>query len=840
MNPWIRRFFTLTLLAYPSDFREQYRTSMYDHFEAEGGGWGRALRTMADVVATALTMRVENLWRDIVYATRMNVKAPLFTVVIVGAIALAIATNTVVFALLNAVLLKPLPYANPQQIGQLWQTTANAEIFTALSTDQVQAIARASKSFSSVTGVVSQDSLSSPYGSLKRLAVLPNYFTTLGIRPLVGRFFTAGSSDREAIISYSLWRDRYGGSAQALGQTLTLDRKGYTIVGVAPKDMLDLMFGNVTQSDVWTPLPHARSANLLYAVFPIVRLKDGVSWEAAQADISRIVHNIKGKGAPEPQSTYRTGPLGDSIFASARAFLWMVFAAVTGVLLIACANVANLLLVRGAVREGEFAVRSAIGASSRRIASQVFVEAFLLAAVGAAIGLAAAWLALPWAKANVPGNFPRLQTASIDPAVLLYVIGLLVGVTLLTGMIPAYKPRQKRRSDPAARLRSALVIAEVAIAFALTTGFGLLLHSFVTLTSVPLGFSPHGVYAAMAQPSHNVVFYPKVNASAGQTVRNIVRELREIPGVQDAAVSTAIPFQNAFMMTFLLPRRWNGDANMPSMPVSAGQVGQTYFTLMRIPLITGRAFVESDFKKNSSNVLINQAFARKYFPHQIAVGRLVRLSPKEHWRVAGVVGDTRTSLKQLPSPMLYLPYNGGFGPYYGFAIRVSKPVPNLAAQVSAILRRAQPDAGDVSFKSLDDYVAADAAGVRTSLELLGALAAVALLLGLCGIYSVVSYGTERRFHEIGIRVAVGARPQNILSLIVSNALLQGTIGVGAGIVLCAFTTRLLSSELYKTSPLDPATLVGVVAVMIGCTAIAALIPACRAALARPASTLRYE
>jgi ABC-type antimicrobial peptide transport system permease subunit len=160
--------------------------------------------------------------------------------------------------------------------------------------------------------------------------------------------------------------------------------------------------------------------------------------------------------------------------------------------------------------------------------------------------------------------------------------------------------------------------------------------------------------------------------------------------------------------------------------------------------------------------------------------------------------------------------------------------------VSAILRRAQPDAGDVSFKSLDDYVAADAAGVRTSLELLGALAAVALLLGLCGIYSVVSYGTERRFHEIGIRVAVGARPQNILSLIVSNALLQGTIGVGAGIVLCAFTTRLLSSELYKTSPLDPATLVGVVAVMIGCTAIAALIPACRAALARPASTLRYE
>ena len=844
MSPWMKRLFSVMLFAYPREFRDEYRASMTDHFQSESGGWPSALRTAADVLWSSIGMRFENLWRDLVYAVRMNAKAPLFTGVIVASIALAIGINTVVFALLSAVLLKPLPYANPEQLGLLWQQStspANAQTFMSLGSEQTKEIAAAAKSFADVTGFVAQDSLSTASGAaLQRSEVMPNYFSVLGVRPLLGSFFSNRPHENDAVISEGVWRTHFDGSGNAIGSTIKLEGKNYTVVGVAPAGMLDPAFGVLQKTDVWSPLPRMRADDQA-VLFPVVRLRNGVTWAQAKADLQSVQSTLKGLSRPFPGSSYGIGPLDASIFSAARSFFWMVFAAVTGILLIACANVANLLLVRGAVREGEFAVRSAIGASARRIAGQVFTETLLLAAAGAAIGLTIAWIMLPWAKTRIPGDFPRLETAGIDGTVLLYVCGLVIGVTILTGMLPAYRRARKGERDMATRIRPALVVIEVAIAFALTVGFGLLLRSFVTMTHVDLGFSPAGVYAAQVHPSHNTMFSPGLAPAQKVSAAEVVREIRAIPGVQDASIATSIPFQNAFVMTFLFEKGWTGPgSSAPPAPVRASQIDGGYFRLLHIPLIAGRTFNTGDFGRSASNIIVNQAFARAYFPNQNVVGKAIYPDRKHQYRIVGVAGDTRSSYKEKARPLIYFAYNGGFGPYYGIAIRTSGPVANLAAEVSRIVKHAEPGAGPVTVDSLSSIIANGASAMRMSLELLGVLAAVALLLGLCGIYSVVAYGTERRFHEIGIRMAVGARPSDILMLVVRSALVQGVFGVVAGIVLCAFTTRMLQDDLYKTSALDPLTLIVVMLVLIACTGIAAFIPACRAAFSRPSATLRYE
>ena len=844
MNSWRSRIFSVFLRTYPRDFREDYAASMAAHFEADFGDEGSFAGSLFDVLRSSLVMRAENLWRDLAYAVRTNLKAPLFTLVIVATIALAVATNTVVFALLNAVLLKPLPFAGASRLGLVWESAqrGNGQTFTALGNKQADALARASSTFGGVTYAMSADTVSAAGGAtLRRIEVKDNYFSVLGVRPVLGTFLTSGPPARQAVISWRLWHARYGGAAAALGKPIRLEGTPYTIVGVAPAGMRDPSPGGLQRDDVWTRTPQLE-ADTQFGVFPIARLREGATWATARADLARVQRNLKSDGPAMPGSVLQTGPLGDQIFTFAQSFLWLIFAAVTGVLLIACANVANLLLARGAVRESEFAVRSALGASSRRIAQQVLTETLLLAACGAAAGLAAAWYALPAARAAVPGNMPRVHSAAIDLPVLLYVVGLLIAVTFITGLIPAYKRVRKGRRDAAARLRPILVVVEIAVAFALTAGFGVMLHSFVSMTRVPLGFDPHHVYVANLHPNRDALFSIKVAGPSQSQVASaarVERAIRAIPGVQDASMATGAPFDDAFKMELGLPSGWNGTRGGPPLSVAAMQVGSAYFRVLRIPLVAGSNFTATDFVRNTGNVIVNQAFARTYFPHGSIVGKNI-YHGRGGWHVIAVAADTLTSFRAKPEPMLYVPFNGGYGPYFGVVLRTSHALPSLAQQVGKVLRSASAMPGTVEIRSLDDLVAQDTSTMRTSLVLLGVLAAVALLLGLCGIYSVVAYGTERRFHEIGIRMAVGARPWNILSLIVGSALLQSLAGVAFGLVLCAFTGRLLATQLYKTSPLDPPALLAVAALTIACAGCAALLPAVRAAFARPSETLRYE
>ncbi len=842
MRGWRGRIATALLRVYPREFREQYAASMADHIHAEDDNRETFARTLFDMFVTSVVMRFDDLRQDISYAVRMDMKAPLFTFVVIATMALAIATNTVVFALLDAVLLKPLPFTAPEQLGILWSQMpqSNGLTFTTVGNKQADAIASASKTFSTVTYAMSPDTVSVPGGTtLHRVQVKTNYFTALGIRPVLGTFLTDAPPAHQAVISFALWQAKYGGSADVLGQQIKLQDVAYTIVGVAPAEMRDPTLGGLAQDDVWTKIP-VFDADTMVPVFPIARLRPGVTWQGAHADLARVQRLLKGNNSTHG-STLNAGPLLDTIFTFARSFLWLVFAAVTGVLLIACANVANLLLARGAVRESEFGIRSALGATAARLARQVLTETLLLAAIGAVLGVVIAWLVLPAARAVMPGNMPRVQSAGIDTSVLLYVLGLIVAVTLLTGIAPAYRRAKKGRRDAAVRLRSALVVAEIAIAFALTAAFGVMLHSFLAMTNVPLGFDPRGVYVANLRPTHDALFSVKLAPSAPSAIpaASIESKIRAIPGVEDASMATGTPFNNSFMMRIALSSGWDGRKNGQPLIVASTEVGTRYFSVLRIPIVAGHAFASSDFARNTGSVMVNQAFVRAYFPHGNVVGKLIRM-PKVNWHVVGVVADTRSSFKGKPEPMLYMPFNGGFGPYFGVVLRTAHPVPSLAKDVTQVLRSASAMPAAVAVRSLSDLMAEDASSMRTSLQLLGALAAVALLLGLCGIYSVVAYGTERRFHEIGIRMAVGARPWNIVSLVVSGALLQSAIGVAFGLVLCALTTRLLATQLYKTSPLDPPALIAVVAVVIACAGCASLIPAIRAAFARPSVTLRYE
>lgn len=845
MNAWRRRVFGALLRAYPRDFRDDYAGSMADHLEADEQRENAFSQTMFDVVRSSLTMRAENLWRDLVYAVRMNAKAPLFTIVILGTIALAIATNAIAFALLNAVLLKPLPFTGAAHLGVLSMRSAanNGMTFSTLTNSQADTVGAASKDLRALTYAMSPETVSLGDGAtVRRVQAKTNYFSTLGIRPVLGTFLTDGPPARQAVISSALWHARYGGSVAVLGRRIALDQIAYTIVGVAPAGMLDPSFGGLQRDDVWTKFPRlGGGSDAQVPVFPIVRLRANVSWVAVQADLDRIQHTLKGLNGLPPDGALSVAPLTDSIFSFARSFLWLAFAALTGVLLIACANVANLLLARGAVREPEFAVRCALGASTRRIGSQVLTETLLLAVVGGAAGLAGAWFTLPFARAGVPGQIPRVQTAHIDLPVLLYVLALVIAVTLLTGVLPAYRRARLGRRDATVRLRPALVVAEIAIAFALTAGFGVMLHSFVSMTGVPLGFDAHNVYVAILRPNRDALF--SVQFAPGHTqpiaASEIERRARAIPGVQAASVTTGAPFDNSFMMQIMLPSGWNGRKGGQPLVVGAMQVGASYFRLLGIPLIAGAEFVPADFTKPTGNVIVNQAFVRAYFPHENVIGKSIR-NTRISWHVIAVAADTRTSFREKPRPMMYFPFNGGFGPYFGVIVRTAHPMPALAKDVTAALKSASPMPSTVAVSSLDDLVAQDASGMRTSLDLLGALALVALVLGLCGIYSVVAYGTQRRYHEIGIRMAVGAQPQQIVGLILRGSVVQCVIGIAAGLLLCVFTMPLLASQLYKTSPLDAPSLAAVACAMLLCAVVAALVPACRAAFARPSTTLRYE
>jgi putative ABC transport system permease protein len=847
----LRALFAVAMLAYPGEFRREYTSQLFLDLEDRGGESGYTLRLFFDVLLGGIAMRLELLWRDIAYAVRTLSKAPVFTGVVVGTLAIAIAANAIIFSALYAVVIAPFPFGNIDRLalvtGQMRigpSAGLVAQIPLSFVTNHPQTATIESIGGSGVSLVHAR--VDGRYVDLREAMVTPSYFGTLQVAPYIGRFFNSGVRSRsDAVLSYEYWRAHYNGDPSVLGKPTTIDANTYTIVGVAPPGTQDPMYGDIKSPDVWMLYP-PETGDAMHLAFPIVRMRPGVSTAQLQADVTRLWQAAARRDpfvSPRFLSLH-VHPLREAILADSSQPLWILFGAVAAVLLLACANIANLMLARGASRGNEFAVRSALGASAGKVASQITVETLVLCAAGCAAGLALAAFFMRPALALIPGRIPRLESAHIDGTLVLYVCALCAFVTVFAGLLPAM--RLTRSGTKASRMRVALVSTEIGIAFALLTCAGLLVRSYVAMVSQDVGFSPTHLYVAtfrLHTPGDAANITPPRDPLLATHVEQSIRAL---PNIADVALATQVPFDNG-------PNMMLGDVWIAGQPApkpgrfsqahitTAAMIAPEFVPLMHIPLLQGRNFTRADVAGSPSNaptgVLVNETFVREFLgtkpPLQNRISSLGGTAP-----IIGVVGDVRNSLTQPPRPLIYLPFKQSFE--FQVVMRTRGNDSALAAEIAAIAHKYDPQIGKPPVVSMEQAIRDSASTAHAAFILLSALAVIALVLALAGIYGIVSFSVERRYHEIGVRLALGATHGEIFRRTVFGAVAQSLFGVAGGIVLAAIAANAIQTQLFRISPLDPLTFVTTVALLIACTVLAAAIPAWRAMRIDPARTLRYE
>jgi len=849
----MRSLLLLATLAFPPEFRKAYRSDLLADLEHRKGERGYGLRLFFDVFLAGLGMRFELLRRDVGYAVRMLIKAPVFTCVVGGTLAVAIAANAVILGALQSVIFAPLPYAQADQVFVSTvrdpKNPSQSGFTPPVGFVDMLTHSRAIQSAAAVNTFQGLHTVDGEYAKLSQAQVTPAYFVTLGVQPYIGRFFNASDTQSKAVISYAYWRTHYGGSASVLGKLLTIDRAPYTIIGVAPRGMVDPGFGVAAQEDIWTLFPRTGNAWGLL----VTRPRSGASVEAVRADLKRLWQNAMGR----PWQSYPkwtqlfTVRARDAILDDAQA-LWIFFAAAAAVLLIASANIANLILARTRSRKDEFAVRAALGASVRRIATQSVTETLVLCACACIAGLALAAGCMRAAVELLPENLPRVSDARIDGHVVVYVCALGIGAALVAGVLPALTAAGKdltgRRGG---RAGMTLVALEVAAAFALLVCAALLLRSFVALTSQQLGFETRHVYTATFLRKD--LFTPKDHSTHGSRVNTALmlpqarRRIAALPGVAQTAISGHVPLADDLevMTGFWLPGRAMPGPRDQHALADIGYFSREYVPLMRIPIVAGRNFKNAD---RDNDILVNQAFARKYFGGQSAVGAAIYTSAgvpnATLCHIIGVIADTRDSLMQQPKPTAYWPVSSS-APLHGAAaftvvMKTSGDDPHLAMEIAALAQRYFPEYRSPRVTSLDQALADNSATARTSLTMLATLAAIALLLAVAGIYGVVAFSVERRYHEIGIRRSLGETDGRVLSRIIGSSITQAAVGIALGVVAAAFGVRAIEHQLFKTQPFDPASFALTAVLLLVCAALASAIPAWRALRIDPARTLRYD
>lgn len=840
----MRALLLFAALAFPADFRKAYRTDLLLDLEHRKDERGYRLRMFLDVLCAGLGMRLDLLRRDVTYAVRVLVKAPVFTLVVGGTLAVAIAANAVIFGALQAVVFAPLPYAHPAQLFASTVTDPKAGSTRGSAPVDFVKMLRGSSAIESAASVNSSQAflmVDRQYVNFTLAQVTPGYFATLGVQPYIGRFFSTRDTQSQAVISYSYWHAHYGGDTSALGKVLTVDGTPYTIIGVAPKGMVDPGFGIATADDMWTLFPHTLSWGLL-----IVRERPGANIAAVQAELARQWHNAVGKHWQTYPKWTRlfTQPVRDAMLDNAQV-IWIFFAAAGVVLLIASLNIANLILARTRSRRGEFAVRAAVGASVRRIATQSITETLVLCGFGCIAGIAIAAASMQTVIALLPANLPRVDDAHIDLRVVLYVCALGIGAALVAGLLPALTATRKPITGRSGgRIGTTLVAVEVGAAFALLVCAALLLRSFMTLTSQPLGFQTRHVSSAFFMPKHLFGGGPPLNAAVfGPQVR---RRIAALPGVTQTALALHVPLVDNLDLTTGF---WRPGTPAPKQTDTQAQAEVSFFSpgylnLMHVPVMSGRTFTGADLGRRDV-LVVNQAFARKFLSGETPVGAsiLAELNSTNAtlYHVIGVIGDTRGSLTAEATPSVYLtpPAVGGGMGIFHVVFKTTHDDPQLAVEISSIAQRYFPQYDD-QVTSLDQALADGSKTARTSLLMLSMLALIALLLALAGIYGVVAFSVERRYHEIGIRLALGEARSSLFSRIVGSSVGQAVLGIALGLVAAAFGVRAIEHELFKTAPLDPASFTLAAALLVLCTAIASALPASRALRIDPARTLHCE
>ena len=827
-----------------------------------------AFLAYVDLVRAAAQERGSMMFQDVSFALRTARKSPLFTTIVVATMALAIGANIAVYSVLSGVVLKPLPYAHPDRLVFI-RIVAPWSGAGAFSLPDARDVGAQQRTFDATALYGYDDTTLLGYGPPKLLSgekVSYQFFDVFEAHPELGRFFSASDEPdgkgHLTVISDQLWRSVFHGDPDIVGKTVRLSDTASRIVGVAPASFLqpgarrgrgfsDTDYWSVYKAhdfQTWGRGNHSQDV--------IARLKPGVAPSAATADLQRIFSGLSRKYLDtDALSSAKVVSARDEILGDVRSMLFTIFAVVAGVLLIACVNVANLLLSRAAVRERELSVRFAVGASRARIVAQLFSETLLYVGTGAALGLGLAALGLHAFVGLRPAGIPRIDAISVNANVVLYAIGLVAVATVLAGLVPALglsrpdlsmalkSSGRGADSSRGSRLRSALVVLEIALALVLATTSGLSLRSYLALTNRPTGIDPAGVFAA------RISGFSEKRYAAAEATRNfqraVIAKLDATPGVQHAAFAFSFPFAQSYSSTTIaIP----GEHVVPGhdKETVTAIVSPETFAVLGVPLLRGRTFDERDAPGSAPVAIVNQEFVKRYFPGSDGIGKIVRIEfevgsgAAPYRRVVGVVANTRHDYSSQIEPAAYMP--AGQEPFLpaSLIVRSSAPRQAVSSAIARVVASVDPTLEAPRVQTLRERMADSVDRSRFGAILLAILAGIALFLAVAGVYGVVSYDVGQRTHEIGIRVALGATTRTIVAMVLRSAALLAAAGIAIGLGLAACSSRLIEGQLVDIGALDPRTYFAVAALLGLAVFFASLIPALRAARVDPVKALRYE
>lgn len=814
---------------------------------------------------------------DIRLAFRSLLRTPGFTLVAIVTVTLAIGANTAVFSLVNALLIRPLPYNAPQELVLLWQKFSGQGLeVIPVSAPEYLDYEKQTRSFAGV-GAFDYANLNLTGGEtperIQGAVVSPSLFPVLGVEPIKGRVFSASEfgegQDNVVVISARIWQRRFNSDPEILGKPVSLNGRNFTVVGIMsakfefPIPLFNIQGGQFSgQVDIWKPIAFTKDelksrGSRSYGV--VGRLKPGVTMGQAQAEINTINANWITQFPDNYSAPTRFGAslysLHEQVIGGMRTALWILLGAVALVLLIACANLTTMLLARAGGREREFAIRIALGAGRMQLLRQMLSESVLLAVIGGVAGALLAVWGLDLLRAIGTQTVPRIAEANLDPRVLLVTLVVSIGTGILFGLVPALASgnpeitealKEGGRGSTSGlrrnRLRNALVVAEVALALVLLISAGLLMKSFVRLQNVDPGFNPKNVLTVeLALPQ---LKYPR-----GKPVidfyAEVERRVARIPGVQHVSLTSILPLSGSNSdSSFHIEGRPEAQTKVfPDEEIRV--VTPDYFRVLETPLIKGRFFTEADNADAPGVIIINQAMAKKYWPGEDVIGKRINFDDRDpqktQWlTVVGIVGDIRhRSLDSEAKPEYYLPHPQL--PYRGMILAV-RSLQDPRALVSSIRRELQafdPEQPLANIKTLEQITAESIAPRRLSVVLLGVFAAVALVLASVGIYGVMSFLVVQRTHEIGVRMALGAQRKDVLILVVGRAAKLVLTGTVVGLSLAFFSSRALGAMLYDVGSFDPSTFLGVTIALALVALLASYIPAVRATRADPMIALGH-
>ena len=829
------------------------------------------------------------LLQDLLFGLRLLAKNPLFSLIAVATLALGIGANTAIFSVVDAVLLRPLPYPEADRLVFLWSTMRPQGVPRSGSSladyhewrDQNQV-------FDGLAGFYFGDfNLSSDTGVPERVQgayITANLFQVLRVSPALGRSFTSDEEQfgqhRVLLLSYGLWQRRFAGDRDAVGRRIKLADESYTIVGVMPRGLP--FFDNLPEVEMWAPISFAPTRDMRgnHFINLVGRLRPGVTLTQAQADTTAIANRIAEREPLNRGIGALVVPMQEQLTGDSRKGLLVLLGAVVFVLLVACVNVANLLLARASAREKELAIRASLGASRTRIVRQMIVECLPLGLIGSVAGALLAVWGIELLSSVLPSTLPHGNTIKINSHVLIFTFAIALGTTLIFGLLPALQSaradvleglneggRSGIGSRKQSQLRRLLVIAEVALALLLLVGSGLMIRSFMKLRQLDLGFTAHNVLT-MRVPLAEAKYPFPLRAEDSREPAGLVfserllTQLKTLPGVQAAATASILPLGAGmgWGKGLVIGDRPPPDSVDHVPLVRFALVSEDYFRTLGIPVLKGRPFNAQDKNNSQPVAIINETLAQRFFPNEDPVGKTISTGLTENLRppeernsdnsapyrtIVGVVADVKeVNLNQPTLPQVYVPWDQyrreGWTNVLMLAVQTSVPPATLSSAIQAQVHALDADQPVTLVRTIDELLSLRQSQARFSLYLLGMFAGVALLLAAIGIYGVMATAVAQRTHEFGLRMALGANTLNVLRLVIRQGMILVMIGIGAGLISALALTRLMTTLLFETSPTDPPTLIVITLLLAAVALVACYIPARRATRVDPLVALRYE